>query len=116
MCRLALLSLGCSLPLRCFLPATAFRAYERHAPETVWWKTSVRTERVPPEIVEAVLCEVRDKGPIKATELTDQGSVKPLDWSGWKSTSKASSMALDILWTQCKVRCRIGDESDRSPV
>lgn len=89
---------------RCFIPASSFPAYARHAPETVWWKTAVRTERVPAEIVEAVLAEVREKGPIKASDLTDRGTVKPLDWSGWKSTSKATSMALDILWTQCKVR------------
>src|SRR5262249_48030388 len=26
-----------------------------------------------------------------------------LDWSGWKGTAKATSMALEILWTRCDV-------------
>lgn len=88
---------------RCFIAASAFPAYARYAPETVWWKSQVRSERVSDEIVKAVLQEVTEKGPVKATELEDRGAVKPLDWSGWKSTAKAASMALDILWTQCKV-------------
>jgi uncharacterized protein YcaQ len=53
--------------------------------------------------VQAVLDEVREHGPLTARELTDHGSVEPLDWSGWKGTARATSMALEILWTRCDV-------------
>jgi uncharacterized protein YcaQ len=53
--------------------------------------------------VRAVLDEIREHGPISARDLTDHGGVEPLDWSGWKGTGKATSMALEILWTRCDI-------------
>jgi uncharacterized protein YcaQ len=90
---------------RCILPADAFPNYRSHghASETPWWQHGERERRVPRELVQAVFDEVREHGPLSARELTDHGSVEPLDWSGWKGTAKATSMALEILWTRCDI-------------
>jgi uncharacterized protein len=90
---------------RCILPARAFAYYrhERHDAQTPWWGHGERERRVAPELVAAVLEEVREHGPLTAKEITDHGEVEPLDWSGWKGTGKATSMALEILWTRCDV-------------
>ena len=90
---------------RCILPAESFPQYrvQGHAAQAPWWRHSEREERVPASIVSAVLEEVRERGPLIARDLTDHGSVKPIDWSGWKGTAKTTSMALEILWTRCDV-------------
>lgn len=90
---------------RCILPADAFPYYREHghAAQTPWWRHSEREERVPPLVVAAVLDEIRERGPVTARELTDHGSVRPIDWAGWMGTAKTTSMALEILWTRCDV-------------
>ena len=90
---------------RCILPARAFPYYRRHGHEaqTPWWQHGERERRVQPKLVRAVLEELRERGPLSARELTDHGAVEPLDWSGWMGTGKATSMALEILWTRCDV-------------
>jgi uncharacterized protein len=90
---------------RCILPARAFAHYrrERHEAQTPWWGHGERERRVAPKLVRAVLDEIREHGPMTARDLTDHGQVQPLDWSGWKGTGKATSMALEILWTRCDV-------------
>jgi len=94
---------------RCILPARAFAYYrhERHdaqtPPQTPWWGHGERERRIAPALVTAVLEEIRAHGPLTARELTDHGQVEPLDWSGWKGTAKATSMALEILWTLCDI-------------
>jgi uncharacterized protein YcaQ len=90
---------------RCILPAGAFPQYraQGHGAQTQWWRHSEREQRVPKKVVDAVFAEVRERGPVTAKQLTDHGSVKPMDWSGWTGTGKATSMALEILWTRCDV-------------
>jgi len=91
---------------RCLLPASAFPYYRGQAAETSWWSHGERQRRVPEATVAAVLRAVKAHGPITAAELDargDWGKVEPLDWSGWRGTSKAASMALEILWTRCEV-------------
>lgn len=90
---------------RCILPAEVFPYYRRHGheAETPWWQHGEREKRVAPKVVQAVLEEIRKDGPLTARELTDHGAVKPLDWSGWMGTSKATQMALEILWTRCEI-------------
>ncbi len=101
---------------RCLLPASAFPQYRDQAVQTPWWRLSTRKERVSAEVIDRVEAEVQARGPISARDLTDHGAVKPIDWSGWKGTSKASSMALEVLWTQCRVvvaeRTRSGKRYD----
>jgi uncharacterized protein YcaQ len=90
---------------RCILPREAFGYYRRHGHEaqTPWWQHGERERRVQPQLVHAVLEEIRERGPLTARDLTDHGTVEPLDWSGWKGTGKATSMALEILWTVCDI-------------
>jgi uncharacterized protein len=90
---------------RCILPAAAFPFYRRqgHRAQAPWWRHHEREARVPPRVVGAVLEEIRRRGPIAARDLTDHGSVAPIDWAGWRGTSKATSMALEILWTRCDI-------------
>jgi len=90
---------------RCILPASAFPWYRQqgHGAQTHWWRHGEREQRLPQQLVDAVLEEVRARGPLTARELTDHGAVEPIDWSGWTGTAKATSMALEILWTRCDV-------------
>src|SRR5687767_3768907 len=88
---------------RCLLPARAFPMYRERSLETPWWKLGDRHQRVPPAVVDAVLAEVRARGPVSAGELADHGAVEPIDWSGWKGTGRMTTMAIEILWTRCAV-------------
>lgn len=88
---------------RCLLPAEAFPYYRDRAVETPWWRTTERAARIEPALLDDVLSEVRERGPIAASDLSPRGSVRPLDWSGWKGTSSAATMALEMLWTRCAV-------------
>lgn len=98
---------------RCILPAAAFRAYREqgHRAQTHWWKHGEREQRIPPAVQKAVLEEIRERGPVTASELTDHGSVEPLDWAGWMGTSKATLMAIEMLWTRCDIVVRGRTES-----
>ena len=88
---------------RCLLPASSFPAYRDRAVQTPWWRLPERLKKLDAGLIQAVLDEVRDRGPLTSRELSDHGRVDPIDWSGWKGTSKAGSMALDVLWTRCDV-------------
>jgi len=88
---------------RCLLPASAWPAYRDQARQTPWWRHSERMKRLDPGLVEAVLAEVRDRGPVSVADLADRGRVEPLDWSGWKGTARAATMAVEVLWLQCRV-------------
>jgi uncharacterized protein YcaQ len=89
---------------RCLLPASAFPWYrDELAVEPVWWSHHERLRRLPAGVVEAVVAEVRTRGPLGADELSDHGSVEPLDWSGWRGTPRAAKMALEVLQTRCEV-------------
>ena len=89
--------------VRCLLPASAFPHYRQRSVEASWWRLKRRREKVDATVVDEVEAEVRELGPCTARALTDRGRVEPLDWSGWKGTPKATSMALEILWTDCRI-------------
>lgn len=88
---------------RCILPASAFPYYRDQAVQTPWWRLSERTRQVPPQVLDAIVAEIERRGPSTSAELEDRGRVIPVDWSGWKGTSSMTSMALEILWTRCRV-------------
>ncbi|HLL55449.1 MAG TPA: crosslink repair DNA glycosylase YcaQ family protein, partial [Myxococcaceae bacterium] len=88
---------------RCLLPPSAFPHYRAQPKETPWWGLATRLERLPEGVLRKVLDEVRERGPVTAAGLADHGAVKPMDWSGWKGTGRATSMALEVLWTRCEV-------------
>lgn len=88
---------------RCLLPASSFPQYRRQAAETAWWRLRERLRKVSEATLAAVRQEIEHGGPQSARELTDHGSVVPMDWSGWKGTGRATSMALEILWSRCEI-------------
>lgn len=88
---------------RCLLPARAFPYYRDQAVQTPWWRNTERMKRVDPGLLDAVRAEVHGRGPLTPAELSDHGQVEPLDWHGWKSSSKAGTLALEVLWTRCEV-------------
>lgn len=88
---------------RCLLPASAFPFYRDRAVQAPWWRLSERTRQVPPEVLDAVVAEIEARGPSTSAQLGDRGRVIPVDWSGWTGTSSMTSMALEILWTRCRV-------------
>lgn len=88
---------------RCLLPASAFPWYRDRALTSGWWRSTERMKRIGEALLDEVLAEIRERGPLLASELSDRGRVAPLDFSGWKSTSKASSLALEVLWVRCRI-------------
>ena len=88
---------------RCLLPASAFPWYRDRAVETPWWRHSERMKRLDAGLIDAVLEEVRARGPVSARALEHRGVVEPMNWAGWKSTSSATKLALEVLWTRCRV-------------
>lgn len=90
---------------RCILPAASFPYYrdQGHGAQTPWWRHAEREQRLPPKLVAAVLDEIRARGPVTARDITDHGPVDPIDWSGWMGTAKATTMAIELLWTTCDI-------------
>ncbi len=88
---------------RCLLPARRFSAWKQHAAAAPWWRLTERLKRLDAGILDAVYAEIEARGPLTTHDLTDHGSVRPLDWSGWVGTKKAGTMALEVLWTRCRI-------------
>lgn len=88
---------------RCMLPARLFPCYRERAHQAPWWRLDERLKRLPESIFSEVLAELRERGPLTPGALSDRGKVAPMDWSGWKGTSRANAMALEVLWTRCQV-------------
>jgi uncharacterized protein YcaQ len=94
---------------RCLLPARAFAYYRAQSAnggdvvETPWWRTAERAGRLPAGVLDAVREEIAVRGPIAASALSDRGRVEPFNWAGWRGTTKAASMAIEVLWTRCEI-------------
>ena len=88
---------------RCLLPADAFPQYRDKSGLVMWWRTEDRLARLPDGLLEEVEAEVAARGPVRLSALTHRGSVEALAYGAWKGTSKANTMALEILWSACRV-------------
>ncbi len=92
---------------RCLLPAEIFPCYRAGLdgtwPRPPWWRLGERQERVPDAAKHAVREAVARLGPVTARELPDLGGVVPIDWSGWKGTSRLATMAAELLWLRCEL-------------
>jgi uncharacterized protein YcaQ len=86
---------------RCLLPASAFPYYRGQAVQTPWWRSTERQKRIDEALLADVLAEFEARGPLTLAELEDRGRVDPIDWSGWKGTAKAATMAVEVLWRRC---------------
>jgi len=88
---------------RCLIPSYAFPHYRDQAVQTPWWRLREREHKLPQGVIEAVFDEVRERGPITSADLTSHGAVKAMEYHGWKGTGRATTMALEVLWTRCRL-------------
>lgn len=88
---------------RCVIDARFFPHYRGQAVETPWWRNSDRMKRLSPAVLDEVRAEVAERGPLCSDALEDRGRAEAMDWGGWKSTGKVTSLALEVLWTRCEV-------------
>lgn len=92
---------------RCLLPLKMFPYYQSYAQQGMWprlrgWLNK-NIPKVPQAVLDGVLQDIADNGPMTPSEMADHGQVVPMDWQGWKGTAKATTMALEILWARCQV-------------
>ncbi len=88
---------------RCLLPARAFPHYREQARRAPHTRLHARLRRVPAEVLHSVLEEVGQRGPVGADGLRDRGRIEAIDYSGWQSTSRAATMALQVLTLRCQL-------------
>ncbi|MFT5355878.1 MAG: hypothetical protein ACI9KE_003098 [Polyangiales bacterium] len=87
---------------RCVLPADAFPYYAAQAPRRPRFRMASRLERIPQSALEAAYAFIDERGPISLQQL-ELGKVESIDWSGWKGTSRAGRMAVEVLVLQGRV-------------
>lgn len=85
---------------RCLLPAGWLTDWRSRTVVTPWWRLGERHRKLDVGVVADVLAEIRSRGPLRPQDLGDRGRVEPIDWFGWKGTSRAASLALEVLWTR----------------
>jgi uncharacterized protein YcaQ len=88
---------------RCLIRADWFPRWRDAAALPSWWRSSDRARRLPGTLLDDVLAEVRERGPIGIGALQSRGTTDPIDWSGWKGTAKVEKLAVEALWAQCRV-------------
>lgn len=91
---------------RCLLPRTAYPYYRSYAVDAMWARLGSWYHKsmlkVPLQVQQAVLAELAERGPLTPSQMADHGAVVPSDWSGWKGTAKATTLALELLWARCE--------------
>ncbi len=91
---------------RCLLPRTAYPFYRSYSTGAMWARLGSWYHKsmlkVPIQIQHAVLAELAERGPLTPSQMADHGAVAPNDWSGWKGTAKATTLALELLWARCE--------------
>lgn len=87
---------------RCVLPADAFPYYAAEAPRRPRFRMGSRLDRVAKKAIEGAYDFVAEHGPVGVGQL-ELGEVESIDWSGWKGTSRAARMAIEVLVLQGRV-------------
>lgn len=85
---------------RCLLPVSACSWYRARGAVKPRGDVRGRLEKLPPGAVAGALAELKERGPSTPKELRDLGSVEAFDYSGWRGTSRATSMALEVLFAR----------------
>ena len=105
----------------CLIPQDRFGTWHGGAQDNPTWRTTAQMRQVPAEVLDAIEAEVRARGPIAVADLAPRGRVTPTDWSGWKGTSKMATLAVKVLWRQCRLvvcgrqgRGKVVDVPDRA--
>ncbi len=88
---------------RCIVHARHFAHYRDQAVQTPWWRNDERARKVPEAVLDEVLAEVRARGPLTSEQLERRGRTTPRDWAGWSGTARVEVLALELLWTRCRV-------------
>jgi uncharacterized protein YcaQ len=88
---------------RCLIEPAAFSRYHAVVAHAPYARMPERLARLNPGLIQEIHDELEQRGPCTARDLAPRGRVEPLDWSGWKGTSKASTLALEILWSRLDV-------------
>ncbi len=88
---------------RCIVHARHFAHYRQQAVATPWWRNTERMAKVDEGVLADVLAEVSERGPLTTGQLSARGKVAPIDWSGWKGTSRREVRAAEVLWTRCEL-------------
>ena len=105
----------------CLIPADRFTTWREGARAKPWWRTTEKMRTLSPDVLDAVEREITERGPIAVSDLTHRGRTEPSDWSGWKGTPKLATLAVQVLWRQCRIvicgragRGKVVDIPDRS--
>jgi uncharacterized protein YcaQ len=105
----------------CLIPQDRFATWNGGAQDNPTWRMTAAMRDVPADVLDAVEAEVRARGPIAVADLASRGRVKPSDWSGWKGTPKMATLAVKVLWRQCRIvicgrqgRGKVVDVPDRA--
>ena len=88
---------------RCLLPADRFPWWRALCRRDPGFRMRQRRGRLPDSLLDAVEAEVAARGPVTIDDLEDRGAVRPIDWGAWTGTGKASTFAIQTLWTRCRV-------------
>ncbi|MCA9547686.1 MAG: winged helix DNA-binding domain-containing protein, partial [Myxococcales bacterium] len=100
---------------RCILPAHRFPEYRARLGDEPDFQQSERMRALPPALLDAVVAEVRARGPLAARDLSDHGTLADPWQSGvWRGTAKLGTLALRALAMQCRLvvcgRNRFGEQ------
>ena len=98
---------------RCILSPRFFPWYQGKAVQTPWWRHDERLGHLADTLLDEVRAEVAEKGPVRPDQLESRGTVEAMDWAGWKGTGKRTTLALETLWTQCRVVVAARDSHGR---
>lgn len=88
---------------RCLIPADRFPLWRDEAAGNPRIRQTARMKQLSEDVLNDVVSEVRERGPIAVADLTDRGRVTPLDYSGWKGTANRTTLAFEVLWRRCSV-------------
>jgi uncharacterized protein YcaQ len=87
---------------RCLLPAAAFPQYRERMVAGYRHRWDGVLD-LPEELLEEVLAEVSERGPITPGELADRGKLTPPKDAWLRDTIPANSVAVEKLWNRCQV-------------
>ena len=91
---------------RCLLPASAFPHYRAEHRRSDWWEYRNALEPPSDEVLESVLAEVVEHGPIRPGDLADRGRATSRKMPTGARTPSLSQAAISVLWARCRVVVR----------
>ncbi|MFT6143856.1 MAG: hypothetical protein ACJATT_001739 [Myxococcota bacterium] len=87
----------------CLIPQDRFATWHGGAQDNPTWRMTQRMRDISADVLDAVEAEIHARGPVAVADLASRGRVTPSDWSGWKGTPKMATLAVKVLWRQCRI-------------